>query len=185
MDVTTGPGRPLLRMAGLTLLETVVTVGIVGIVVGIGAPAMSASVEQWNARAATHRLTTSLATARLLAVTRNRPVSLCPSSGDGRCTLDGTWHRGWMIYLDTARSDQPRLPDDIVELQPGLRGDLTLRTSVARPRIRFQPDGRSSGATATFSLCKPSDARLLARVVLNNAGRARTEHHAVQDASCL
>lgn len=169
---------------GFTLVEAAVAATVFGVTVAVGIPALSSTVEHWQVRSATHRITTSLATARLHAATRNHVVTVCPSIGDGRCLPDGTWHQGWMIYADRTREDHPLSPDDILEIQQGLHRRHVLRTSAARPRIRFQGSGSSGGSTATFSLCDVETERLVARIILNNAGRSRTEHEHPADARC-
>lgn len=162
--------------AGFTLVELLVTVLVAGALLAIAAPAFSAMLERNRAAAVFHQLTTSLAGARLAAVRMGRPVTLCPTRDGLRCRRDLVWDEGWMAYLDPGRRDQPASPDEVIQHldQPG--GAIAVRSSVGRHRIRFQPSGWASGANISLRLCSRQKASLLGAVVVNNAGRPRTEH---------
>jgi type IV fimbrial biogenesis protein FimT len=55
---------------------------------------------------------------------------------------------------------------------------LRVRSSRHRSQARFLPDGRSSGSNLSILLCHP-DARIqTVRVIVNNAGRVRSERPA-------
>ena len=169
---------------GFTLVELLVTVLVAGVTLAIAAPAFSAMLERNRAATTFHQLTASLAGARLAAVRMGRPVTLCPSLDGLRCRRDLVWDDGWVTYLDPGRSEQPASAGDIIQhLQPAGRS-LAVRSSIGRHRIRFQPSGWASGANLTLRVCSRAQARLLGIVVVNNAGRPRTERQEAPWASC-
>lgn len=172
------------QLPGFTLVELLVVVLALGVLLGIAAPAFSAMMERNRATATFHQLTASLAGARLAAVRMGQPVTLCPTQDGQRCRRDLVWDEGWMAYLDPSRSDQPASADDIIQHmnQPG--GSLAVRSSVGRHRIRFQPTGWASGANLSLKVCSRPQARLLGAVVVNNAGRPRTERREAPRGSC-
>ena len=169
---------------GFTLVELLVVVIVLGVLLGLAAPAFSAMLERNRAMATFHQLTASLASARLAAVRAGYPVSVCPTQDGQRCRRDLVWDDGWMIYLDPARNDHPATTNDIVQHVDGPGGPITVRSSVGRNRIRFQPTGWASGANLSLRICSRTQARLLGAVVVNNAGRPRTERQDAPPASC-
>jgi type IV fimbrial biogenesis protein FimT len=164
------------RERGLTLIELSVTLAVLAICAAVGVPALRALVQQQRAFAAMGGLIAHLANARTAAITHNRPVVLCPFDQAGiTCVQNADWSRGWMVFFDADSDRQPDRTDDVIAVeQPSAKSGLMVRTSTGRRHVRYLPDGRSAGTNTTFELCA-SDGRLLGKVIINNAGRVRTE----------
>lgn len=160
--------------SGFTLIELMTTLAVLAVVLAIGMPAMASIRKRAQASAALNQLTTSLATARIMAVSKNRSVTLCPSSDGSTCRTDLNWGAGWIIYLDPAREAQPASSDLVMQRMDAPKG-VSIRSTVGRHRVRYLPDGMSSGTNVSLSLCSTTDKQLIGRVVINNAGRARSE----------
>lgn len=159
---------------GFTLLELMTTLAVLAISLGIGAPAFASLVERGKVTRALHLTTAALATARIEAVRRNRPVAVCPSADGRRCRTDLAWDAGSLVFIDADRSGQPGSPADVLQVIDGLGHDLSMRSTVGRRLVRFSPNGWSAGSNVTLRLCNGSG-RQLARIVVNNAGRVRSE----------
>ena len=152
--------------SGFTLVEAMATVAVLALLAATGMPALREFALRQRTGAAIDLLVGHLAEARLAAVVRNRAVVACPPARTGGCAGHGDWSAGWSVFLDDGDLLRSvRLPAD--------RG-LRIRTSEGRPRVRYLPDGRSAGSNVTFQLCD-EERRLLATVVVNNAGRPRAE----------
>src|SRR5688572_25369862 len=95
------------RPRGFTLTELMVCVALLAILLGLGVPAFASIVERVRVINSFHALTVSLMTARLTAVTRGAPVTVCPSADGRRCRNDLIWDDGWLVYFDPARQGQP------------------------------------------------------------------------------
>lgn len=169
---------------GFTLVEVLLVLLLAGVLLAMAGPAFTGLVERNRATAIFHQLTASLAGARLAAVRMGQPVTLCPTRDGLRCRQDLTWDEGWMAYLDPRRRDQPASRDDIIQHMGPVGGSMAVRSSVGRHRIRFQPSGWASGANLSLRVCSRRPSRLLGSVVVNNAGRPRTERQEAAPAAC-
>lgn len=166
---------PNLLPQGFTLIELVVCLAVLTLLAAIAAPSLSALLERHRAIAAEHALIHHLHLARMTAVTHRKPAVLCPSRDGRHCSGRNDWSIGWLVFVDHDGKRSPREPADIV------RGDnrptsekLRLVSTRGRSSIRYQPDGRSAGSNLTVSICSKEGA-LLAQVIVNNAGRARSQ----------
>lgn len=160
-------------MQGLTLIELAVCLAVLAICIGLAIPAFHSFVQKNRSDTATYLLTSLFASARATAITYRRITSVCPTDGDApRCTSDGDWTRGWLMFTDSDGDRQPNSPDDILrhERSP-LHASLRMRSSTGRPQLRYLPDGRSAGSNLTVRICGQSE--LLVEVLVNNAGRVR------------
>ncbi|WP_386812463.1 GspH/FimT family pseudopilin [Lysobacter koreensis] len=159
----------------MTLVELLTAVAIVAVILGIGLPALGSIRQSTQTASAYHLLTGSLMAARSSAVTRRHPVSICPSLDGLRCRNDGVWEDGWIVFLDGKRTGQPTDTSAILKRLDPLGADLVARSTAGRQHVRYQPDGRASGSNVSLRICSRAKGQLLASVIVNNAGRARTE----------
>lgn len=161
--------------AGFTLIELLAAIAVVATLATMAAPAMTRAWQRTNILQALHATTSSLAIARTVAITRGQPVTLCPSNDGVNCSGDLDWSSGWIVFVDPGRRHQPASQDQVIEVAAAIKGNLTLRSSAGRPRIRYLPHGWASGTNASLHLCsKGGRGVLLASVIINNAGRTRT-----------
>lgn len=161
-------------MAGLTLMELVVTMVVLAVTVTIAIPSFQGVVERTRTATVYHQLTASLMLARSAAITRSEPVVVCPSADGQRCRADRVWEAGWIVFPDPLRLGQPEDETDVLRRTGPIDGGLQVRTGRGRPLVRYLPDGRASGSNLSLRVCRGED-ELLARVIVNNVGRARTE----------
>ena len=163
------------KPAGFTLVEVAVSVSILAILLAAGLPAMAAFLDRQRAAAATASLVSHMSHARLAAVKHRHPTVLCPSLDGQGCVPGSDWSSGWILFVDREGKRRPASPDDLlqVELAPRSR-HLGLQSSAGRNHLRYLPDGRSAGSNLTIRICSAKGMQLAA-VVVNNAGRPRTE----------
>ena len=157
---------------------------VLGVLLAFAVPSFSAMLERNRSLAAFHQLTASMAGARLAAVRTGEPVTLCPTREGLRCRRDLVWDDGWMSFRDSQRGEHPARASDVIEHVPLARSQITVRSTRGRHRLRFQPTGWASGANLSLRICTRTQARLLGAVVVNNAGRPRSERQAAGPASC-
>ncbi|QOW25345.1 GspH/FimT family pseudopilin [Lysobacter sp. H23M47] len=160
---------------GLTLLELLVAIAVMGVMLGVGVPSFQSLQRRMRADTTFHMITSALATARATAVTRGVPVSLCPSADGLRCDRHTAWEKGWIVFEDADRASQPAADSAVMQRFGSLKGGVVLRSTAGRTLLRFQPSGMSAGSNLSLRLCSEGDSTYLGSVVVNNAGRARTE----------
>ncbi|MFY2765416.1 GspH/FimT family pseudopilin [Arenimonas sp. MALMAid1274] len=169
---------------GYSLPELAAVLAVMGVLLALGLPSFMQLKNQMQTQAASHELSASLVTARLNAVQRGFPVSICPADPLGRCREDGIWDTGWLVFLDEARARQPLDPGQILQHVMPAAG-VRIRSVQARSLLRYLPDGRASGSNLTLRICS-GDRRVEGRrIIVSNAGRPRMERMAPDHPECL
>ena len=72
----TGPGSALGQQRGMTLIEIVIVLALLGLMAMIGTPAMELWLERYRVRTAAQEIATSIQLQRMRAVSRNRDHSI-------------------------------------------------------------------------------------------------------------
>ena len=165
---------------GLTLIELMITLVILGVTVTVATPAMQQLIHGSRLRTETSRLLDAVNLARSEAVNRNVPVSLCPSSMavSGVATCAGQYADGWIIFTNRDRDTRVDADSDEVirafaPIPEGYRLTNRAGTRAVKELITYLPDG-SSRRNISFSVCPPANYRVEPwTVVLNTVGRAR------------
>ena len=165
---------PRARASGFSLIEalTVMAISSIGLLVGV--PSFHGMSERARVSSAMHLLTAHMASARSTAITYRIPTVVCPSNRSGGCRTDGVWSQGWLMFFDKDGNRRPDAREDILRDENApIHPSLRILSSAGRPQLRYLPDGRSSGSNITVRLCR--EGTLLAQVIVNNAGRVRSE----------
>ena len=163
------------RSTGLTLIELLAALLVLGLLVLLGLPVLTRSLDTLNADLLRWQLHTALSTARNTAIVQNRVVGVCPSQNGRTCSKD--WSTGWLLF---------RLPPGMQGTGPkAVRNREILRhhrgtqsagvsaeASIGRSVMQFRPDGRSSGNNATVRICTGN--RVQGSVVVSIPGRIRS-----------
>jgi len=163
------------RPSGFTLVEALVTLSVLSITLAVGIPGLSALIQHLRAASTTSAIVSQMNHARLAAVTHRRPAILCPSTDSVRCSPGGDWSMGWIVFVERGDAQGPRAELDLLQVGGApVNGHLRVRSSNGRSRLRYLPDGRSSGSNLTLRVCTLQGEQIGA-VVVNNAGRPRVE----------
>lgn len=165
------------RNNGFTVLELLTALAVIAVLTVLAAPSFVDLLTRINVQSSLHTMSTSLALARIDAVTRGQPATLCPSTGGHACSGGTDWSSGWILYRDPNRKDQPQSPADIIEMVQPIHGSLAMHTSAGRQRIRFHPSGWAPGSNLRLRICSRASDKLLGSIIVSNAGRPRVEHH--------
>lgn len=86
------------RSAGVTLIELMVSIALLGVLLAIGVPSFQSFIESSRIRSATSALEGALKLARGEAVKRNSEVLVCRRVSDTNCQDGTTWAAGVLIF---------------------------------------------------------------------------------------
>jgi len=166
------------KEAGFSLIELITIIAVLAIMVAIALPSFGAMLQKAEASSTSQLLTTSFSAARFRAVTDNAPVTVCPSVDGRTCRGDADWSDGWILYRDPGHDRQPRTGDAVVQRIERMSGELLVRSTAGRTHVRFLPSGWAFGSNLSVRLCRRGENGFLGSVIVNNAGRPRTERPA-------
>ena len=169
-------------MAGYTLLELLVVIGIVSTLSVMAAPSFQDSISR-NARdSGMQELLSALAMARSEAISLGRRVSICRSVNLASCsaTAGADWDDGWIIFTDAGTAGTLDGTDALVQVHGAGKDQskITLKTvsngNMTGNFLRFDNNGFLENSTtgAWFKFCDHDNVQLTARaILLSNTGR--------------
>jgi type IV fimbrial biogenesis protein FimT len=158
---------------GFTLLELLVVVGISGILLGVGLPAMGALIERNQFKAEVSAVHRAVELSRSMAVYRGEAISLCPLDNLGNCS--DQWSNSLSIFADTDRSGSLDENEVIIKVLPALSGDSSnlMRDFNRSSAVMFYPSGSAFGRNGTMKICLRSTPNLSATIIISGSGRIR------------
>ncbi len=163
---------------GLTVIEALIVLAIVGVLLALGLPALSDLVEDQQLISDSNDLFASLFTARSEAVTRNEVVSMCKiaTATPTACASGSSWQSGWNIFVDENFDGTADLGEEILSTYMGMSANSAVTSAAFANSISYNPNG-SSNNNGSFTICVSDNS---ARDILINAtGRPR-----IADGSC-
>ena len=115
--------------------------------------------------------------ARLNAIQRQQPVTLCHLAENKQC--DNDWHLGIQVFTDSNANKQLDTQDTILHQTPPPKSSAYLNYN--RRYIHFDTTGLSLGSNGTFIYCpvygnnliNEDTARLAQGIIVNRQGRTR------------
>lgn len=158
------------KALGFSVLELMVTVGITGITLALGLPAMKSAINQQRVDSGILSLSKDLTFARSYAINNQKTITLCPMEND-ICGND--WSNGYTIFLDR-NSDGAFDTENDIKLSVNdnyQHGDLI--HSTGDTSIQFSLNGQANRGSATLIYCPEHSKEAARGVSLNSMGRAR------------
>lgn len=171
------------RQPGITLLELMLTVAIIGILALLVAPSLDSMLKANRTRTVASELLAALNLARSEAARRGQPVSICRSSDGSSCATGGTgWDKGWIVFVNADGRDEGKTAvrdeeDALLQVRQDVPAGVTVRAnSNFTQSLTYLRTGQVWGpGTGTFAICSGSDAEISRRkpqAIVVNATRA-------------
>jgi len=174
-----GRGVPPAHEAGVSLIEFVFVVAVVGMLLTLAVPAIGKMMTEMRVVNQANLFYASLTLARSEAIRRGGRVTLCKSANLQTCTTAGRWEQGWIMFHDRANFAQVDPGEVVLNVYPALPPGVTLsgNQNVAR-YISYTPSGATkliSGAfqAGTLTLCEANKIESAREIVISASGRPR------------
>ena len=179
------PPQAKAQQHGFTLLEALVAMALLGILVGLAAPAMSGLRARQQLQGQGEAFLNSLVLARSEALRRQLPVSVCAQATEGQCDALARWQQGWLVFVDTNHNGLRDTQEVLLEARGPVPSAVQVVVSnTVRTYFSYNAEGRSASASGAFMagtwrFCRADSGRGW-RVVINALGRPRIEAYDVQ-----
>lgn len=160
------------RSRGFSLIESVMTMAVLGILGGLAAPAFNGMLLDSQRATAVNGFVHSVYLARSTAIHSGRTVSICRSPDGQTCSNRASnWEDGWIVFANPDRDEPPVRDENETVLAAFAAWNAGSITS-NRVSYSFRPHihGVINGTVVFCDRRGPSHARA---IIINHAGRPR------------
>ena len=139
-------------MAGFSMLELLVVLGVAGILLGIGASSYRNITVSYRISSEINGLLGDMQYARSEAIKQGQNVVICVSTSGTDCAANNTnWNQGWIVFVDTNGTKTTGGNATLVlRQQPAFTSTDTLTDGVTS-NVSFDREGLALGLLTTMS----------------------------------
>ncbi|MGI9281394.1 MAG: GspH/FimT family pseudopilin [Endozoicomonas sp.] len=138
-------------MKGLTLIEIMITIILVGII-GSMTVSLDTLVQSFRMDFYNQRVFSSTVLARSEAIKRGENVSMCRSQNGMSCdTSDSNWKAGWLVFVNPNNNNSVDPGEDVIRVYGVIDREVTINLD-AGDTVTFIPRG-SPAVVRTIRLC--------------------------------
>lgn len=163
--------------SGFTIIELMITLMLVAVLLTLGVPSFSNTIEQNKLSTKINDLISTLQYARSESVKTGKRITVCKSNTGTSCVAAAAgYESGWIVFEDDSPSDgNIDAGEQLLKVHEALDSNVTLRGNPSFVNfISYLPSG---GVTSTnpghFVMCKDSNTAKSRAVFINTAGRTR------------
>ncbi len=160
-------------MAGVTLLELMLAITILGVLAAMAFPSLNALVRDTSVSLERDRMWASINLARSRALSTGKRVVLCPSRDGQHCLATTEWQAGWIMFSDTNEDRNRQTDEPLIRAESSLAEGIIVKTTSGRKRLTLRPSGMAYGSNVTMTFCDTTGTASPHALVLSNTGRAR------------
>lgn len=156
---------------GFTLIEILVTIGILAILLSAAAPSMRDMVLNNRVTSLTNDLLSDLAVARSEALKRGQRVVVCKNAGNDAACGNGQWNMGWLLFVDTDSDSTLDTGETILRVRQTLTSDMTVTSTGIVDTIVVRPVGLVT-PVGSFKICDTRAGPYGRNITVAASGRA-------------
>ncbi len=150
---------------GFTLIECLITVALLGLMLGFGVPSFEKFIKKQSGRASATDIYRSYQLARSEAVNRGKQITWCGSDDGHSC--ERHWQQSVLIFVDRNNNRQMETPERIQQIRLTTRNRFFTRVALGRPYMHLNANG-SNAQNGSVVVCAPEP---IHQVIFNRAGR--------------
>lgn len=161
-------------MTGLTLLELLISLGILAILIGTSMPDFSEFTESISGKTTLRKLATAIQLGKSSAITNDTTVTLCKSVDGLHC--GGNWQDGVLIFTDQNRDASIDENDKVIRhiRLPDSKGHIRFRAFQNKQALQLTSLGTTHYQNGSFTYCPFSGNKAFARqLIVNRTARLR------------
>ena len=145
---------------GVTLIEGMVVVAILGILAAIAVPGFKSTIDSMRRTVYANQLLEDLALARSEAIKRGVRVTVCPSIDASSCTDSTSWALGWIIFPDAAGTGvRDRATETLIRVHDALPDGWIAVKNGTKNYVGYSASGYNADALGfTLAICPASSA---------------------------
>lgn len=174
------PARPMAHVRGSTLPDMLLSLAVAATLVSAAVPTLRDFMLDARMTGQVNGFVHAMHRALRESVMRGADVVLCRSRDRDRCTHDGEWQDGFIVFVNGDRDDPPQVDpgEPVLETGAPFAGG---RIRANRVAFVFRPYSRRS-VNGTVILCDRRGIAKARSVVVSYTGRPRAARAATSDA---
>jgi len=139
---------------GFTVIEIMVAIALLAVMVTIGVPAFTSTINSNETAAKSNAFLSALKMARSEATKRRQNIIVCASNNQTDCASN-SWSDGWIIFEDTDAGSDFDSGEEILDTYNLPTGFSVTRAAGGTDQIVFASTGLSDSSVAqAFTVCK-------------------------------
>lgn len=162
------------QMRGLSLLELIVSLGVVAVLLGIAIPDFNEVQQSLSGDVTLRKLASAVQLGKTSAITHGTTVTLCRSADGLSC--GGGWQDGVIVFTDSNRNRNIDEDDSLVRhiTFPNSKGHIRFRAFQNKQYLQLSSLGITHYQNGNFTYCPASkDNRFARQLIVNRTARLR------------